>query len=76
MRQTSDLVGLFLQGHAFFQVLEFHLAAHFAQDREGERVPSRQQLILRDSVAGFDQNVRAINNLITRDFTAALIEDR
>src|SRR5581483_102834 len=49
---------------------------NFGQNRKSERVPSRQQLILRNHLAVFDQNVRAINDLIARDFAAALVDDR
>src|SRR5205807_9557304 len=76
VRQPGDLIGLFLEGYAFLQVLEFHRATDFSQNSKGEWVPGRQQLILSDVVPVFDQNVRAVNDLITRDFTATLVDDR
>ena len=76
MRQTGNLVCLFFESHAFFQVLELKVSSDFRKDGEGERVPGRQQLILCDQISVFNQNVRAVNDLIARDFTAAFIDDR
>src|SRR5262249_42603915 len=47
----------------------------FSQDRERERVPRGQQLILRHAAAVFDENVRAVNDLVTRRFTTAIVDD-
>ena len=76
MRQTRHLVGLFFVGQAFFQVLELQVAGDFGEDCESEWVPRRQQLILSNEVAVFDENVSAINDLIASNFAAALVDDR
>ena len=44
------------------------MTSDFGKDRERERVPRRQQLILRDASAVFDEDVRAVNDLVTRCF--------
>ena len=51
------------------------MTGDFGQDREGKRIPGCQQLILRNARAVFHQNVGAVNDLITRRFAAAIIDD-
>ena len=46
-RQTGNLVVFFVERHAFLQVLELNVTGDFGQNGEGERIPGRQQLILR-----------------------------
>ena len=76
MREARDLVGLFFIGHAFFEVLELQGAAHFRQNRESERIPRREQLILRHEIAVFDQDVRAVNYLVASHLATTLVDDR
>src|SRR5205085_5959383 len=45
------------------------------KDRERERVPRRQQLVLRDAAAVLDEDVRTVNDLVTRCFTATIVDD-
>ena len=52
------------------------MTSNFGKNREGERIPRRQQLILRNAAAVFDENVRAVNDLITRSFATAIVDDR
>src|SRR6266849_2980331 len=65
VRQTSHLVSLFVESDAFFQVLELKTSANFGKNCEGERVPGSQQLILRHQGSVLNQDVRAIDDLIT-----------
>src|SRR4029078_11225399 len=46
-----------------------------SQDRERERVPRGEQLILRHASAILDEDVRTVNDLVTRRFTATVVED-
>src|SRR5262249_46167764 len=74
-RLTRHFVHFFVERHAFLQILELNVSSNFGQDRERERIPRGQQLILRHAAAVFDENVSAVNDLVTRRFTAAIVDD-
>ena len=74
-RLTGHFVDFFVERHAFLQVLELNVTSDFGKDRERERVPRRQQLVLRDAGAVFDEDVSAVNDLVTRCFTATVVDD-
>jgi hypothetical protein len=75
-RLTGNFVHFFVERHALFQVLELHVTSNFRKDRESERVPCSQQLILSYACAVFDQDVRTVNDLVTRSFTTAIVNNR
>src|SRR5690349_2232903 len=74
-RLTGHFVDFFVKRHAFLQVLELNVSGDFSQDRERERVPRGEQLVLRHASAVFDEDVRAVNDLVTRGFTATVVDD-
>ena len=47
------------------------MTGNLSKDGEGERIPGRQQLSQGHEFAVFDQDVRSIDDLITRHFAAA-----
>ena len=51
------------------------MSSNFSQDRERERIPRREELVLRDAAAVFDENMSAVNDLVTRRFTTAIVDD-
>src|SRR5205085_52129 len=74
-RLTGHFVHFFIERHAFLQVLELNVSSNFGKDSERERVPRRQQLVLRDAAAILDEDVRTVNDLVTRRFTASIVDD-
>src|SRR5688500_14273261 len=51
------------------------MTSNFRQDRERERVPRGEQLILRHAAAVLNEDVCAVNDLVTRRFTAAVVNN-
>src|SRR5688572_10441461 len=74
-RLTSYFVNLFVESYTFFQILELNMAGNFRKDCESKWIPRRQQLILRNPGAIFNQNVGAIDYLITRRLATAVIHN-
>ena len=52
------------------------MPSYFRKDGERERIPGRQKLILGDTLIVFHEDVRAINDLVARNFASPIIDDR
>ena len=75
LRQTGNFVHLFLQGDPLLQIVEADHASHFGQDREGVRVPLKNDLVGRNRLPVLDAKLGAVDNLVAFFLASLLIDD-
>src|SRR4029079_4959109 len=74
-RLSRNFVYFLVERHTFLQVLELNVTRDFGKNCEGKRIPCSQELILIYATAVLDENMRTINNLVTRRLTTTVIDD-
>ncbi len=73
---SRNFINILFNRFAFLQILEFHSPGNFRQNSKRERIPSRQHIVFLDFLPVFDVQMRSVNDLITRHFALAFIEQR
>ena len=71
--QTGHIVNLLGHGHAFFDVLEFHAAAVFGNDRTGVRIPGSQHLASLQGHTVLHHQRGAVRHLVTFALAAVVV---
>jgi len=75
LREAGHFVHLLFDRQAGTQVVEFHVARGFGEDREGERIPFGENLAVGDVFAALHAEARAVNNVVALLFAALFIHD-
>src|SRR5688572_775331 len=70
------LVDLLLDGLAFLQVLVLDRALHLREDRERERIPRHEHVVLLHLLPVLHMQLRTVNHLVPRNLAPAVILDR
>ena len=72
---AGDLIDLFLNGLAFFEVLIFHDTLDLSQDRKSKRIPGNEHIVLFHLLAVLDMNLSSVNDLVMSDLAAAFVNE-
>src|SRR5437588_285527 len=75
LRKAGDFVDLLFNGDAGLQVIEFHRAGGFRQNREGKRIPLGENLAVGDVFTVLNAEARAVNDVVALLLAVLFVHD-